>query len=198
MERFINKYLDKNKNLKILDVGSQTVPEDIMGSYKVFFKNDKAKWDYYGCDMVAGNNVDIVLKNVYNWREIESNSYDVIISGQALEHVEFFWLTFLEIKRVLKHEGLCCIIVPSSGYEHKYPLDCYRYFSDGLRAIAKYVGLDVVEIYTQSDINEHPDMDEIWKDSVLICRKPNKNLLKDVKFFIKSSLIKFASRGATK
>ena len=196
MKRFAETYLDKKKSLKILDVGSQTVPEDVMGSYKRFFENKEADWHYVGCDMVAGNNVDIVLKNVYNWKEIKTNSFDVVISGQALEHVEYFWLTFFEIKRALKHGGISCIIVPSAGYEHKYPLDCYRYYPDGLVAAAKYVGLEVLETYTQWDREKYPDMDEIWKDSVIITRKPKKNFINDMKFFIKSNLIKFASHSA--
>lgn len=193
MKKFVGNYLDKKKSLKILDVGSQTVPEDVMGSYKRFFENKEADWNYMGCDMVAGNNVDIVLKNVYNWREIKTNSFDVVISGQALEHIEYFWLTFFEIKRVLKHGGISCVIVPSAGYEHKYPLDCYRYYPDGLAAIAKYAGFEVLETYTQWDKEKYPDMDEIWKDSVIVVRKPKKDFINDMKFFIKSNLIKIAS-----
>ena len=75
-------------------------------------------------DMTPGKNVDIVLPSPYRWRGIESNSVDVLISGQAFEHIEFFWITMLEIARVLKPGGLCCIIAPSGGAEHKYPVDC--------------------------------------------------------------------------
>lgn len=79
MKRFVEKYLKQyeNQELSILDIGSQNVN----GSYKLLF--DKPYWKYYGCDMVEGDNVNIVLKDIYNWKEIKSHSFDVVISGQA-------------------------------------------------------------------------------------------------------------------
>ncbi len=161
MKQFVEIYLDKKKSLKILDVGSQ----DVNGSYKNLFNNKK--WQYYGLDMVKAKNVDIVIKNIYDWKEIKNKTYDIVISGQALEHIEYPWLTMKEIKRVLKLNGLCCIIVPSSGPEHKYPIDCYRFFPDGLKALAKYVDLDVINSYNCWDY------DSQWKDSILICKRKN-------------------------
>jgi SAM-dependent methyltransferase len=165
MKQFVEKYLNKNKTLKILDIGSQ----DVYGSYKDLFKNPN--WKYYGLDMIKAKNVDIVIKNIYSWKEIRSKTYDVVISGQALEHIEYPWLTMKEIKRILKSDGLCCIIAPSSGPEHKYPIDCYRFFPDGLKALAKYVNLDVIDSYNCWD------NDSEWKDSVLICKNKKNNFL---------------------
>ncbi|MEM1725222.1 MAG: methyltransferase domain-containing protein, partial [Thermoplasmata archaeon] len=42
-----------------------------------------------------------VVKDPYNWIEIEDSSVDVVISGQAFEHIEYPWLTIKEIYRVL-------------------------------------------------------------------------------------------------
>lgn len=52
--------------------------------------------------MEEGPNVDVVLKNPYDWDAIESDSFDLVISGQAFEHIEFFWKTMEEMTRVLK------------------------------------------------------------------------------------------------
>ena len=46
---------------------------------------------------------------------LEDDSYDAVISGQMLEHNAFFWLTFLEMARVLKMGGLMIHIAPSRG-----------------------------------------------------------------------------------
>ena len=84
------------KRLDILDLGS---PE--MGAcYRPIF--DRPGWNYVGVDLAPGPNVDIVLKHPFRWREVASGSVDVLISGQVLEHVEYFWITMLEIPRVLK------------------------------------------------------------------------------------------------
>jgi SAM-dependent methyltransferase len=123
-------------------------------------------------DTVAGDNVDIVLKNPYHWREVKSDSVDVLISGQAFEHIEFFWITMMEIARVLKPGGLCCILAPSGGYEHRYPVDCYRFYPDGFTALARYVQMEVVEVATQWEPDpRYTEESNAWRDSMLVCRK---------------------------
>ena len=163
MEYFKNNYLNPSDELKILDVGSF----DKTGNYNYGLLLNEKNWKYTGLDLKSGNNVDIIVENSYNWKEIPENSYDVVITGQALEHMEFFWLTIEEINRVLKPGGLCCIIVPSSGPVHKNPQDCYRFTEDGVKAIAKYVKWDILESGTNLDEVSHP-----WYDSFLIARKP--------------------------
>lgn len=182
MKTFVDGYLlDRiNQPLQILDVGSQ----DVNGSYKDLFKYPK--WKYTGLDISPGKNVDVVVNNMYDWKEITSNSYDVVISGQALEHIEYCWITAIEISRVLKNHGLCCLIVPSSGPAHQYPVDCYRFFSDGLLALAKYSDLKVLS--AETDWNNNPD--NTWKDSMLVCQKPNYSLLTKIKKNMKNYLSK--------
>lgn len=189
MKKFTEKYLKEyeNRELRILDIGSQ----DVNGTYKPLF--DNPKWSYFGCDMIEGDNVDIVLKDIYNWGEIKSNSFDIVISGQAFEHIEYTWVTMLEISRVLKDEGMACIIAPSGGYEHRYPLDCWRFYPDGFNTLAKYSGLNTLEVYTQWDKENFPDLDETWKDTVLICKKPTMRLRRKIKFGIKNKLTKIIS-----
>lgn len=190
MAKFVNEYLTSclDKEIKILDVGSQ----DVNGSYKGLFSN--TNWKYYGCDMVEGNNVEIILKDVYNWSEVKTNSFDVVISGQCFEHIEYFWITMSEIARVLKYGGVCCVIAPSSGYEHKFPIDCWRFYPDGFSALAKFVGLETLNVYTQWDYIEYSDKSGEWHDTVLVCRKP-KMLAKDkIRFFIKNKLLTITAK----
>ncbi len=169
MLNFKNKYLEssKDKPLLVFDLGSQ----DVNGSYRKYF--NASPWKYYGIDVTPGKNVDIVLKDYYKWSEIKSDSADVLISGQAFEHIEFFWITMLEIARVLKPGGLCCIIAPSGGFEHRYPMDCWRFYTDGFVALARFAKLEVIEASTRwaSDA-KYTDDSNLWKDTVLVCRKP--------------------------
>jgi SAM-dependent methyltransferase len=165
MKKFKETYLDKNKPLKILDVGSF----DVNGSYADIFR--EPKWIYHGTDISQGKNVDIVLESPYIWNKIESSSYDIVISGQAFEHVEYFWITMLQINRVLKKDGLACIIAPADGYEHRYPLDCWRFYPDGLQSLSRWSKMDVVEAWTQWESQNYSDESDVWKDSVLVCKK---------------------------
>ena len=168
MKVFRDKYLSRREDteLRILDLGSM----EIGGSYRSIF--DEEKWEYTGMDLLPGKNVDIVLSDPYNWLEIESNSIDVFISGQTFEHIEYFWRTMLEIARVLKPGALCCIIAPSSGPEHKYPVDCWRFYPDGFKALARYAKLEVSEISTQWEPKGYSDGSDSWADTMLVASKP--------------------------
>ncbi len=176
MENFRKNYLEnrQEEQLTILDMGSL----DVNGSYKNIFKS--SSWNYIGVDMSAGENVDIVIDNPYHWKQIKTESVDVLISGQAFEHVEFFWLTILEIARVLKSEGLCCIIAPSNGFEHKYPVDCWRFYPDGLSALARFANLEILEVFTQWENLGYSDCSDTWHDSVLIAKKTKLSLSEKV------------------
>jgi len=173
MADFCRDYLSalRSKPLKIVDLGSS----DYNGSYRSLF--DRPPWKYVGADLQTGENVDVVLRDPYHWHEFKSETVDVVISGQTFEHTEFFWETILEIVRVLKPGGLCCIIAPASGPEHRFSLDCWRFFADGFRALARYAHLEV--LYSRTQWEELPQYDSEsnkWHESILIARKPAQTL----------------------
>jgi len=165
---FKERYL-KNRGaepLLILDLGSL----DVNGSYREYF--DVSPWLYRGVDMIEGENVDIVLEDPYDWKKIRSNSVDVLISGQAFEHIEFFWITMLEIERVLRPGGLCCIIAPSGGTSTDTPWTAGG--SMRMDSPRWAVSPDLKwqrSLPSGSRIPRYADLSNTWRDSVLICRK---------------------------
>lgn len=173
MEWFKNTYLNTTDNLEILDVGSLDGKGDF--NYSDIF--EEQNWNYTGLDIQGGNNVNIVVADIYNWIEIEDNSYDVIISGQFFEHLEFFWLTMSQIERVLRPDGYVCIIAPSNGPKHGgNMLNCYRFHEDGLRAMAKYVDLEVLHASVDSREEAKP-----WYDACLIAHKSGSVITEDTR-----------------
>mgnify|MGYP002526212509 CR=1 FL=1 len=72
-------------------------------------------FEYIGVDMKEGKNVNIVLKDAYKFESIQNSSIDIAISTSTFEHTEFFWLSYLEILRVLKPNGIFYLNVPSNG-----------------------------------------------------------------------------------
>jgi len=95
MQILLPKYLDPTQTLRILDVGSY----NLNGCYRPLVSSPY--WHYTGMDIEAGPNVDVVSQDPYSW-PLPANSYDVVISGQCIEHVEAPWLWIKEIERVLK------------------------------------------------------------------------------------------------
>jgi len=170
MKWFLDNFVSKTekKRIKVLDVGSY----DMNGSYRHLFVDER--FEYCGMDMVPGPNVDIAMKNPYVWNSIETDTFDLVISGQAFEHAEFFWITMGEMARVLKKDGLLCIIAPNNFFEHRTPVDCYRFFTDGMVALARYVSLEVIHAHTNCAPTAKSTK---WfslnlADSMLIAKKP--------------------------
>lgn len=170
MKWFVDNYAStiSKTEIRVLDVGSY----DVNGSYKHLF--EERKYQYTGLDMEAGPNVDIVLENPYAWDAIETDSFDIVVTGQAFEHIEFFWKTMEEIARVLKKDGLLCIIAPKGFSEHRFPVDCYRFFTDGMIALARYVCLEPLHAHTNCAPHDSALewYSESKADSILIARKP--------------------------
>lgn len=166
MSWFYNNFVSGKNGISVLDVGSS----DYNGSYKNLFPCCK----YTGLDMAPGKNVDICVENPYNWEELKANTFDVVVSGQTLEHSPFFWLLFGEIVRVTKKGGLICIVVPRGFHKHRYPVDCWRFLADGMVALCEYYQLKILHAST----NTAPTyLNFSWfsknnADTLLVAQKP--------------------------
>lgn len=145
MKEFVEKYLDINMKLRILDVGSCDVSSgNVSGTYKNLFNN--ANWEYIGADIQKGRNVDLVLKKPYDWG-IPNKSFDVIISGQTLEHVEDTKEWIKQVEKTLKVNGLVCIIAPWLCPQH-WTIDCWRILPDGMKFLLKKVcGFEIIKVF---------------------------------------------------
>jgi SAM-dependent methyltransferase len=180
MQHFVDAYLAGATSLplRILDFGSQQV-NPVSLTYRTLL--DRSPWTYIGLDIADGHNVTIKVDDAYDWSEVASDSVDVVVSGQAFEHVEFFWASAFEIGRVLKPGGLLMLIAPSGGYEHRFPLDCWRYYTDGMRALTAYLRFELVDAYTDWG-------NEVWEDSVVVMRKPITDLAGTQEFARRSAM----------
>ena len=131
MQDFRDRYMAEIGS--VLDVGGA----DVNGSYRDLFP----AWGYVTLDH---RDSDICVDG-YEWPEI--GPYDVVISGQCLEHDPRFWLTLQNMTRVLKPGGLLCLIVPSQGHIHgdENMDDCYRFLPDAMPAFAELMGVELLE-----------------------------------------------------
>ena len=110
-------------------------------------------------------------------------SVDVVVSSSCFEHVEFFWLMFNEVLRVLKPDGLFYLNAPSNGEFHRYPVDCWRFYPDAAQALVNWgrrTGYNplLLESYTSAqrlDIwNDHVAV--FLKDAAMLDRYPQRIL----------------------
>lgn len=125
----------------VLDVGGA----DLNGSYRTLFEGLGAS--YLALDISASPGVDVLLGDDGRI-DADDGTFDVVISGQTIEHCWNFWDLFGEMVRVCSPEGLLILVAPSQGHEHRFPVDCYRFLPDSFRALAAAHGLHVAEIFT--------------------------------------------------
>ena len=174
LKNFFFTYLKYFKNPKILDFGSQSLSDQI-GS-KVLLNEMEIDYEYTGADIEKGNNVDIVLNDPYVFKEIPDSSYDIVISTSVFEHVEFFWLTYLEILRVLKPKGIFYINAPSNGDFHRWPQDCWRFYPDSGNALINWAKRNNFNPIQLESFISNQFLECGWNDFVSITLKDEKYL----------------------
>lgn len=129
MTAFRDKYLWNRKGCSVLDVGSRNTN----GSYRRLFE----EYQYLGMDVEPGRNVMVVgYENL--------GVYDVVISGQVMEHVRRPWEWLKNLTQYFR--DYICIIAPNTWEYHPRPIDAYRYFPDGMADLFDYAGITPLDI----------------------------------------------------
>lgn len=167
--------------VNVLDVGSKSwanhpTYRDILPS---------PEWKYLGMDVMPGENVDVVAEDPYAW-PFEDEHFEVVISGQCIEHAEDLPAWFKELSRVLKPGGVACIIAPWSWSVHQCPKDYWRILPDGMEyLLTHHAGLEVVTtVAFDSNINEAKLAEDVELGDALISKPgvlAEPQLLRDLK-----------------
>jgi SAM-dependent methyltransferase len=160
LEKFAET-LPKDKPLRIGDVGAC----DVNGCLRPVF--EKPPWVYEGIDQEKGKNVDIVVQSESAWITIPSGKYDVLVSVSTLEHTIFPWLVVAEMGRILKPGGIICLCAPYAWPYHTFPIDCWRFYPEAMKAMMRMAGLVVDKVYMK-EFGKNPDCG----DTIAIGHKP--------------------------
>lgn len=138
MQSFVRDYV-VGTNLYVCDVGSF----DVNGTFKDLFIGHR----YVGLDVVEGPNVDVVSEELYKY-PFADETFDVVISGSTLEHVQDMKQWIIEVGRLVKKQGFVCIIAPAIHFcgrrNHRHPVDCWRIYPDGMRYLMEVAGIEVL------------------------------------------------------
>jgi len=156
--------LNLSGKFKILDVGGRGLAEDNRSYYRIW--GEQAK-EYSVADINDGPGVTHVMPGPYTL-PFEDDYFDLVISGQTLEHVKNPFRSVAEMKRVLKKGSPIVLIAPSSGPTHDNP-DCWRFQRDSFQAIAEEVGLATVRDWI--DYTAPDERSRKWADHVFIGKK---------------------------
>lgn len=150
-----------DRPFRILDVGGR----DVNGSLRQFFGH----CEFTCLDIEPHASVDVVIEPGQSI-PYPDGYFDAIVSTSCFEHDPCFWITFLEMARVVKQGGYMYVNAPNHGPYHGYPGDNWRFNRDASQALAVWASKNkwpvrVLETFYVLPINEG------WIDFVAVWQR---------------------------
>lgn len=158
-------YLNNIANPKVIDVGGlYHVPTK---TYLRLFE-DIPGIQWIVADIKNHPSVDVVMPGPFTI-PFEDNTFDLVVSGQMLEHCANPFKSVAEMKRVLKVGGRIALAAPSAGPYHDFQ-DGWRFQKDAFRFIAEDIG-DIKIIADWIDENAPDERSRKWQDHLFVGEK---------------------------
>jgi SAM-dependent methyltransferase len=124
-------------NLRVLEIG----PDGVPSTHQRILNDPSIVWE----------TIDILDDPKLTYRQtgdytfpVADGTYDVVLSSNVLEHVRKAWVWMREVARVTKAGGHVITVTPVSWPFHEAPVDCWRTYPEGLRALHEEAGLETV------------------------------------------------------
>jgi SAM-dependent methyltransferase len=134
-ERVAREYFQPG--MRVLEVGPDARPS----TFQSIVDDDSIAWDTI--DIKEKHGVTFVAPDENSF-PIPDDTYDIVLSGNVIEHVRRIWVWMREVTRVCKVGGVVVTITPVSWPYHAVPVDCWRIYPDGMRALYEDSGLEVL------------------------------------------------------
>jgi SAM-dependent methyltransferase len=128
---------------RVLEVG----PDGFPSTYQRLLGNPTLDWQTL--DLTDDPRLTYRAADEYTF-PMPSGMFDVVVSGQVIEHVRKTWVWMQEVARVCKPGGYVITVNPVSWGYHEAPIDCWRIYPEGMRALYDEAGLSVSECVAES------------------------------------------------
>jgi SAM-dependent methyltransferase len=162
---FLDVYLQRsvNSSYDVLEVGSR----DVNGS---ILRDERTDITWRSVDIEAGPGVTDEITDPYMY-PFADESFDAVISTSVFEHMEFFWLAFLEMARVCKQNGYIYINAPSNGSIHRFPIDAWRFYPDAGSVLSKWAIKNGFKIALAESLMLNRSNESAFVDSIYVFNK---------------------------
>jgi SAM-dependent methyltransferase len=125
--------------LSVLEIGPDRDPS----TYRELAGGPFTAWDTL--DFAGRQDVELTYRTTSEYDfPVADDSYDIVFSAQVIEHVRKIWRWMPEVARVCRPGGLVITINPVSWHYHESPVDCWRIYPEGMRALSEDAGLEVL------------------------------------------------------
>jgi SAM-dependent methyltransferase len=129
---------------RVLEIG----PDGFPSAYRsVVDPRQQMRWETL--DVFRDERLSHVATSEYEF-PLETGTFDVVLSGQVIEHVRKVWVWIREVARVCKPGGTVITINPVSWPYHEAPIDCWRIYPEGMRSLYEEASLDVLHCSWES------------------------------------------------
>jgi SAM-dependent methyltransferase len=122
---------------RVLEIG----PDGFPSAYRSLVDRGGLTWETL--DVFKDARLTYVASSEYSF-PIEDGRFDVVVSGQVIEHVRKIWRWMGEVSRVCKVGGVVITINPVSWPYHEAPVDCWRAYPEGVKALYEDASLEVL------------------------------------------------------
>jgi SAM-dependent methyltransferase len=108
---------------------------------ETIFENAKEPHPYYIIDIDPIEKDELTITgDICSCPHVPSDSFDIILNDNLMEHVKQPWEAFGEMGRLLKSGGLCLTRTVFSWNYHPYPEDYWRFTHSALNHLGEKNG----------------------------------------------------------
>jgi SAM-dependent methyltransferase len=138
---------------RVLEIG----PDKIPSSLQQEIGDDTITWEHLDLAsyQYAEGILDHAADDEYSF-PLQDDSFDVVLAANVIEHVRKIWVWFPEVARVCRPGGTVIVINPITVPHHPYPIDCWRIYPDGIRALHEESGL-------RTELAEFDALEPSWR-----------------------------------
>ncbi len=123
---------------KLLDVGCGNTP------FRKFL--DNLIVEYHTLDLEPKFPEVNFVADVQDMRMVPSETYDVVLCTEVVEHVPQPAKAISEVHRILKPHGKLILTVPYLSRLHEEPFDYFRYTKHGLQFLLETSGFQILDL----------------------------------------------------
>jgi SAM-dependent methyltransferase len=134
-EKYAAQYF--RDGMRVLEIG----PDGFPSTYRSLMGGRPIEWHTLDC--YDSPKLTYPSAGEYNF-PVSDEAYDITFSGQVIEHVRKPWKWLPELARVTRTGGLLITINPVSWTYHEAPVDCWRIYPEGMRALYEEARVQVV------------------------------------------------------
>ena len=124
-------------NMRILEIGPWGSPSNFCR----LINNATIEWETL--DISPLDNPTYISEDGFKF-PVPDEKFDIVFSANTIEHVKKPWVWIKEVARVTKAGGHVITITPISWPYHEAPVDCWRIYPEGMKALYEEAGLGIV------------------------------------------------------